>query len=66
MDSGLQEQVAHAVRAGLGLGEIEELVIDPAPLGEEEKAALWLFAEVLEERRSESRLIDTRLPLIEA
>jgi len=58
MLEGLQRQIARAVRAGVGLEEIETLVIDPAPVDEEEKAALWLYAEALVERRAESMLVD--------
>ena len=66
MDSVLQQQIAQAVRAGLETDEIEQLVIAPAPLDEEEKAALWLFAEVLEERGAESIRLDTRRLLMQA
>jgi hypothetical protein len=57
MLADIQRQVARAVRAGVGLEEIEELVIDPAPLDEEQKAALWLYAEALDGHRNESMLI---------
>jgi hypothetical protein len=58
MVTGLQRQIARAVRAGVDLPEIEALVIEPAPVDEEEKAALWLYAEALIERRNESNPID--------
>jgi hypothetical protein len=61
MVSGLQRQIAQAVRAGVDLDEIEELVIDPSPLDDERKAALWLYAEALEERRNESMLTEKKL-----
>jgi hypothetical protein len=66
MGSTLEQQVAQAVRAGLDRDEIEKLVIDPARLEEDEKAALWLYAQALEERRDESILINSERPLIKA
>jgi hypothetical protein len=54
MVSRLQRRIAQAVRAGVDLDEIEELVIDPSPLDDEQKAALWLYAEALKDRRNES------------
>jgi hypothetical protein len=56
MVAGLQRQIARAIRAGMELEEIERLMIDPAPLHAEEKAALWLYAEALIEQRSEAML----------
>ena len=32
------------MRAGRELGEVEDELIDPAPLSSDEKAALWLLA----------------------
>jgi hypothetical protein len=55
MGSDLQLRVAEAVRDGVGLGEIEQAIIDPAPVDEEHKAALWLYAEALRERPSLGR-----------
>ena len=52
MVSELQLRVAEALRAGSGLVEIEEAIIDPALVDEEQKAALWLYAEALRERPS--------------
>jgi hypothetical protein len=56
-----QRRIALAVRAGAELDEIEVAIIDPAPVDEEQKAALWLYAEALEERRRESMLADCEL-----
>jgi hypothetical protein len=42
-------QIAKAVRAGTYLDEIERTLIEPVPVGEDEKAALWLYAQVLTE-----------------
>jgi hypothetical protein len=66
MGSTLEQRVAQAVRAGLDRDEIEKLMIDPARLEEDEKAALWLYAQALEERRDESMLINSERPLIKA
>jgi hypothetical protein len=40
----LREEIISRLRAGAGLRELEETVIEPAALDEEEKAALWLLA----------------------
>ena len=48
--SELHRQIAHAVRAGLDLNEIEQDIIESAPIAEDEKSALWLYAQVLSER----------------
>ena len=40
----LRDEVISKSRAGVGLREIEEAVIEPAVLDEDEKAALWLLA----------------------
>jgi len=61
MVSGLHRQITRAVQAGIELDEIEELIIDPAPVDEEMKAALWLYAEALDGRRQESMLGDGEL-----
>ena len=66
MEAGLHRQVAQAVRSGMALDAIETTIIAPAPIDEEHKAALWLYAEVLEERRNESMRITGERPLIEA
>lgn len=57
MNPRLQREIAHAVRTGWSLDQIEEALIDPAKMAEDEKAALWLYAEVLSQRRQESMLI---------
>jgi hypothetical protein len=48
----LEKKVAQAVRAGMDLVTIEETIIDPAAAEEDEKAALWLYAQVLHDRPS--------------
>ena len=52
----LQRQIADAVLAGAGVDVIEEAIIDPAPLDEEHKSALWLYAQALQARRSDRML----------
>ena len=56
----LHRQIGQAFRAGLDLEEIEHDIIEPAPIGEDEKSALWLYAQVLSERprRREYALLD--------
>ena len=53
----LQRQIADAVLAGAGVDVIEEAIIDPAPLDEEHKSALWLYAQALQARRSDRMLV---------
>jgi hypothetical protein len=48
--SELHRQIADAVLAGARVDAIEEAIIDPAPLDEEHKSALWLYAQALQER----------------
>jgi hypothetical protein len=50
MVSELHRRIAAAVRAGTSLDRIEDAIIDPADLEDDDKAALWLYAEALEER----------------
>ena len=40
----IQEEIAAWVLAGRGLDEIEAGLIEPADIGEESRAALWLYA----------------------
>jgi hypothetical protein len=50
MTEAPQRQIAQAILAGANLEEIEQAIIDPAQLDEEEKSALWLYAAGLQER----------------
>jgi hypothetical protein len=50
MVSELHRQIADALAAGADLRAIEETIVDRAPLDEENRAALWLYAEALRER----------------
>jgi hypothetical protein len=47
MISELLGQIATAVVAGTPADAIEEAIIDPAPLDEEHKSALWLYVGAL-------------------
>jgi hypothetical protein len=50
MMAELQRMIASAVMAGAGLEAIEDEIINRAPVDEEQKSALWLYAEVLTSR----------------
>ena len=58
MFSALQRQIAHAVLDGVDLEKIEAEIIDVAPIGEDQRAALWLYADALTERRGKAILED--------
>jgi hypothetical protein len=49
----LRQAIASAVLAGVELDAIEDAIIRRAPVDEEQKSALWLYAEVLIERPAE-------------
>jgi hypothetical protein len=55
MVSDLQRRVVEAVQIGAPLVEIESAIIEPAYLDEDEKAALWLYAEALLDRSGHER-----------
>ncbi len=48
--SHLHGQIAQALRAGHDIDDIEQAIIEPAAIAEEEKSALWLYAQVLSEQ----------------
>jgi len=54
MVAELQREVAQALRSGARLTTIERTIIDRAPLDEEQRAALWLYAEALRDRPTEA------------
>ncbi len=60
----LERQIDRAVQAGVGLDEIEAAIIEPAPLDEDQQAALWLYAEALSERRDDAMLEPCELALV--
>jgi hypothetical protein len=66
MVSELLRQIADAVLAGAGGDAIDEAIIDPAPLDEEQKSVLWLYAQALQERRSDGMLADREPALNES
>jgi hypothetical protein len=49
----LQRAIASAVLAGVDLDAIEDSIISRAPVDEEQKSALWLYAEALVDRPAE-------------
>jgi len=51
----LREAIDELVAQGAKLGDIEREVIDPAPLGEDARDALWLYAWGSLERRGAQR-----------
>ncbi len=51
----LREQVAEAVDEGADLHEVEERLIEAAPVAREDRDALWLYAWGLLEREVPSR-----------
>jgi hypothetical protein len=61
MVAELQREVAQALRSGVSLTTIERTIIDRAPLDEEQRAALWLYAEALRDR-STGPIRDTAWP----
>ena len=66
MVSELLRQIADAVRGGAGVDAIDEAIIDPAPLDEEQKSVLWLYAQALQERRSDGMLAEREPALNES
>ena len=50
MISELHQQIALAVDEGQGIDDIEQSIIDPAPIAEDEQSALWLYADALLEQ----------------
>ena len=63
MVSELLRQIADAVLAGAEVDAIDAAIIAPAPLDEEQKSVLWLYAQALQERRSD-RMRDAREPAL--
>lgn len=55
MVSELHRRIHQAALDGTDLEDIERTIIDAAPLSEEEKSALWLYAHVRVERPSGDR-----------
>ena len=55
MVTEFHRRIRQAALAGNELDDIERTIIDAAPISEEEKSALWLYAQVRVERPSEER-----------
>jgi hypothetical protein len=55
MLSELQRRIVLAVLGDAKLDAIQATIIDPAPIDEEHKSALWLYAEALLARRRDRR-----------
>lgn len=51
----MREQIAAQVEAGADLAEVSRSIIEPAPVDEDQKAALWLFAWCTATRAAGSR-----------
>ena len=50
---GRQHEIAAGVTAGMAIDEIEDRLIAPAPLPEDQQAALWLYGWALEQHVDE-------------
>lgn len=61
MLSELRRRIVLGVLSDAKLDAIEARIINPAPIDEEQKAALWLYAEALLERRRDATLIEREL-----
>ena len=66
MVSELLRQIADAVRAGAEVDAIDGAIIAPASLDEEQKSVLWLYAQALQERRSDGMLAEREPALNES
>ena len=56
MLSEYQRRIVIAALADTGLDTIEKTIVDQAPIDEDHKSALWLYAHALLERRCNGRL----------
>jgi cyanophycinase-like exopeptidase len=56
---GSQERIDERVRQGGSLAQVEEEIIDSAPSGEEQKAALWLYASATIPRDLAEAVVET-------
>ena len=54
MATQARQRIIQAVQDRLDLAAIEQTIIDPAPVEEDEKAALWLYAQALRERATQT------------
>ena len=54
-----QERIDERVRQGGSLAQVEEEIIDSAPFGEEQRAALWLYASATIPRDLAEAVVET-------
>jgi len=54
-----QERIDERVRQGGSVAEVEEEIIDPAPVSEEQRAALWLYASATIPRDLAEAVVET-------
>jgi len=54
-----QERIDERVRQGGSVAEVEEEIIDPAPVSEEHRAALWLYASATIPRDLAEAVVET-------
>ena len=59
----LQEKIAARVGHGGSLADVQREIIDPSPLSEEQRAALWLYAAAQPETLRTARRL-SRPPLV--
>ena len=64
MTSELHRRVHEAVAAGTSLDVVEQTIIDRTSLDEEQRAALWLYAEALRDQPGVRARLGPRLPAL--
>jgi hypothetical protein len=62
-DGALMERVRDELEAGSSLETVEHRIIEPTPLDEERRSALWLYAWSVAARQREPRFAQRRSPL---
>jgi hypothetical protein len=62
-DGALMERVRDELEAGSSLETVEHRIIEPTPLDEERRSALWLYAWSVDTKRREPRFAQRRSPL---
>jgi hypothetical protein len=60
---GVMDRVRDELEAGSSLETIEHRIIDPTPMDEERRSALWLYAWSVSSKRREPRFAQRRSPL---
>jgi len=59
-----QRRIVNAAVANANLDTIEKTIVDQAPLDEDHKSALWLYAHAILDRRRNGQLTTGLAPLI--